>query len=292
MPTIDELGQKFKAKYPGSYDKYSDADIGRLVQKKYPGKYTQFTDSGDTFSKMSVSQKAAKNKASIESGPAKEQYDQAIASADQNINESMDKFKGGVRDAALLGAGLATGGLALLPAAAIMGATGAGAKGIDLAVRKATGLGDVPQTAHDVALSLGIGAAEGVAAELGGRAALGLIKGAGSLIGDMAVSAAASTSKGLDLVKRYMFQVRGELSKTIPPEATASIGNAWKYAWSEFRKLPTKDISQRTIQILDEFKRGGGKKLVLDATGIADKQPLDLLIEKKGILQQDRKSVV
>src|SRR3990167_3315822 len=43
MPTIIDLGQKVKAKYPGTYDDLSDDEVGRRVKAKYP-EYNDFTD--------------------------------------------------------------------------------------------------------------------------------------------------------------------------------------------------------------------------------------------------------
>lgn len=42
--TVTDLGQKFKAKYPRSYDDLDDADVGRRVKAKYPGAYDDFAD--------------------------------------------------------------------------------------------------------------------------------------------------------------------------------------------------------------------------------------------------------
>jgi hypothetical protein len=44
MPTIEELGKKVKAKYPGQYDDMPDAQVGQRVKAKYPGAYDDFTD--------------------------------------------------------------------------------------------------------------------------------------------------------------------------------------------------------------------------------------------------------
>lgn len=44
MPTIEDLGRRVKAKYPGSYDDLEDADLGRKVKAKYPGAYDDFTE--------------------------------------------------------------------------------------------------------------------------------------------------------------------------------------------------------------------------------------------------------
>jgi len=44
MPTIIDLGQKVKIKYPGVYDDLSDDELGRKVKLKYPGAYNDFTD--------------------------------------------------------------------------------------------------------------------------------------------------------------------------------------------------------------------------------------------------------
>lgn len=43
MPTLDELGQRVKAKYPGAYDDMPDAEVGRRVQARFPGAYDDFT---------------------------------------------------------------------------------------------------------------------------------------------------------------------------------------------------------------------------------------------------------
>lgn len=44
MPTIAELGQRVKAKYPGKYDDLPDDELGRKVKAKYPGSYADFTE--------------------------------------------------------------------------------------------------------------------------------------------------------------------------------------------------------------------------------------------------------
>lgn len=44
MPTVAELGQKVKLKYPGAYDGLPDDELGRRVKQKYPGAYDSFTD--------------------------------------------------------------------------------------------------------------------------------------------------------------------------------------------------------------------------------------------------------
>ena len=44
MPTVIDLGQKVKQKYPGSYDDLSDLELGQRTKTKYPGSYDDFTD--------------------------------------------------------------------------------------------------------------------------------------------------------------------------------------------------------------------------------------------------------
>lgn len=51
MPTIIDLGQKVKAKYPGVYDDLSDLEVGEKVKAKYPGSYDDFTDVKDSIPK-------------------------------------------------------------------------------------------------------------------------------------------------------------------------------------------------------------------------------------------------
>lgn len=44
MPTVEELGKKVKAKYPGTYDDLDDRSIGVKVKSKFPGSYDDFED--------------------------------------------------------------------------------------------------------------------------------------------------------------------------------------------------------------------------------------------------------
>ncbi len=44
MPTVEELGQKIRAKYPGAYDDLDDTQLGRSVKTKFPGAYDDFAD--------------------------------------------------------------------------------------------------------------------------------------------------------------------------------------------------------------------------------------------------------
>lgn len=44
MPTVEELGAKVRAKYPGDYDDLDDATLGQKVKAKFPGAYDDFTD--------------------------------------------------------------------------------------------------------------------------------------------------------------------------------------------------------------------------------------------------------
>ncbi|MDE2099621.1 MAG: hypothetical protein KGL39_20380 [Patescibacteria group bacterium] len=44
MPSLAELGQKVKAKYPGTYDHLNDTELGQRVTEKYPEYAQQFSD--------------------------------------------------------------------------------------------------------------------------------------------------------------------------------------------------------------------------------------------------------
>jgi len=45
MPTLEELGQAVKKKYPGQYDDLADTDLATKVKTKYPGAYDDYTGS-------------------------------------------------------------------------------------------------------------------------------------------------------------------------------------------------------------------------------------------------------
>jgi hypothetical protein len=55
MPTVEDLGKKVKAKYPGQYDDLSDVAVGQKVKAKFKGSYDDFTDTApkqqDVFEK-------------------------------------------------------------------------------------------------------------------------------------------------------------------------------------------------------------------------------------------------
>lgn len=44
MPTLTDLGQLVKERYPGTYDHLDDSTLGRMVKNKYPDAYGQFSD--------------------------------------------------------------------------------------------------------------------------------------------------------------------------------------------------------------------------------------------------------
>lgn len=54
MPTIHDLGQLVKQKYPGKYDHIDDGQLGAMMQAKFPGKYQQFTIPQVTTEKQTI----------------------------------------------------------------------------------------------------------------------------------------------------------------------------------------------------------------------------------------------
>lgn len=44
MATVEDLGKKVKAKYPGQYDDLPDIEVGQKVKAKFPDSYGDFTD--------------------------------------------------------------------------------------------------------------------------------------------------------------------------------------------------------------------------------------------------------
>jgi hypothetical protein len=54
MPTVEELGKKVKAKYPGAYGDLSDTQVGQKTKAKYPDAYKDFTDAQPAPPKPSV----------------------------------------------------------------------------------------------------------------------------------------------------------------------------------------------------------------------------------------------
>lgn len=48
MPTVQDLGQAIKKRYPGQYDDVDDAKLGQIIKQKYPGEYDDFEELGAT----------------------------------------------------------------------------------------------------------------------------------------------------------------------------------------------------------------------------------------------------
>jgi hypothetical protein len=95
MATVQELGDKIKAKYPGSYDDMDSVELGRKTKLKYPGSYDDFEDIS-IESPLTFAQKQAK--------PF---YDSIQATADENtrIQQEYKPLASGVLQTLNTGAG-------------------------------------------------------------------------------------------------------------------------------------------------------------------------------------------
>ncbi len=218
MPTLEELGQKVKAKYPGHYDDLSDAEIGQKVKAKYPEAYKDFQGGGSTFDKINVSKKAKEHLASMESGPAKKQYEQAQASATKNIRRSVSTAVG--ETAAMAPFAVAapfTGGTSLAAGAAIMGGAGLAGGAIREGIEA---IGGKKQSVPELLKTLGVDTATGMIGEGIGRG-LGLVTK--TLLPKLILKATARAEGGQAVLDQLVFNTRRELEKEIETYAMAGV---------------------------------------------------------------------
>ncbi len=97
MPTIIDLGQKVKQKYPGVYDDLSDVEVGQKVKQKYPGSYDDFTDTPQTPQNKNIFRKVGEAvaqpfaKAGVQAYNLAEGTGKLLAGDVQGANQSLEK---------------------------------------------------------------------------------------------------------------------------------------------------------------------------------------------------------
>lgn len=294
MPTLDELGQKVKAKYP-QYKDVPDAELGAKVKAKYPDAYKDFSGTGSTFDKIPVATKAKAHLASMASGPARAQYEQSQASATQDIRNKVSGVVGDVAAAApfALAAPL-TGGMSMLGTTAVMGGLGVLGGAMREAVKDIGGSTEVPKTPQDMAKTLGIDFFTGAIAEptgyLAGKAAKGLGKIFAEQIPQLVVRSAAKHEMGKALLDQAFDATRAEISNVAPGVHVDVTGSYLKF-FDDVSSLPRGKghLGTRLTQLSDKAQgifSDVGKDLKIAQGTTSALQPLDALIEMKGRINQ------
>lgn len=226
MPTLEELGQKVKAKYP-QYANVPDAELGAKVKAKYPDAYKDFTES----QKTSVSQKAKERLASMIAGPAKAQFEKAQTSATQDIKRNITTAVG--ETAAMAPFAIAapfTAGTSLGVGAAIMGGAGL----VGGALREGIeAIGGKKQSLQDLALTLGVDTAFGAGGEALGR---GLSLGK-TLLPKLLERAAVRSDLGKVLVEKQYAGIRSQLDQIVG-KRLVDVEAPLRSAYRDLEKLP------------------------------------------------------
>jgi len=174
-------------------------------------------ESASTFDKMSVSERASKRLESIKSGPAKEQYDSAIRSADKDIATRRARV---AKDAILAGgaalAAPATAGMSLVGAAAVMAAAGASASLVAEGVKAVMGSDETAKNIKDLAWTTGFDAATFAVSEAGGRAIGAFAK---KVLPSMVMRSASKVARGEEALKnmseRTIYGLEGRLQASV-----------------------------------------------------------------------------
>ncbi len=216
MPTLDELGQKVKAKYP-QYADIPDAELGAKVKAKYPDAYKDFT-AGPPTSNISVSDAAKQRLESMKRGPAKKQYEQAQESASKDIKRSVSTAAGETLAMAPFAiAAPFTAGASLPMGAAIMGGAGLAGGAIREGIEA---IGGKRQSTTELLTSLGVDTVTGMLGEGIGRG-LGLVTK--TVLPRLILRSAARADGGQAVLDQLVFNTRRDLEKEIETYAMAGV---------------------------------------------------------------------
>jgi hypothetical protein len=308
VPTVDDLGKAFKEKYKGSYDSYSDADIGRAVKSKYPGKYDNFEDS--TFSQMSVKDRASKNLAAqtvisgLPQGSSGKQVADTLQKQGVEEQKASDKKAYGklastaVKTIGVGAASLATGGLAMGGAIALMGGAGLMTSLAGTAIEEGTGthksFGDrVTETAIDTGL-----------ATISEAGVQGIGYFAKTLLPQAAIRAATRGQYGEEVLRTIrqtklnsiMEDIRVATPSRKAGEFMVDASKPLKKAYNEFDKVASQRgtgefFGEQFGSFTPKAQEGikaieGHLKLARRGGQIGDLQPLDGVIRAKQSFQQ------
>lgn len=223
-----------------------------------------------------VSKRAAAQKAGIE-------VEQRAAEMESEIGTAKGKAFGDIGKGVVLGAAaLGTGGLAVGPAAALMGAAGVGAGTLEETIRAGFGSKDVPKSAKGLALKLGLEGVLSAGGEAGVRAATQGIKYlAKEAFPAIVMRSAAKAEQGQQALVRVQQDTFSQLRDFVRQKGnpTVDIGDNIVEFFGKLRQRATgssrafKEATKPVFAKLWKAAEGTG--------GSLEKQPLDALMEIK-----------
>jgi hypothetical protein len=126
MATLDELGKKVKAKYPGQYKGLSDLEVGRRVRAKYPDAYTDFGGADTSRVKVTAHERGRPQR-------KPQPGETTPLSGYQRATNAIPYVTGGIGSVAGAGPGAVIGGLMGGPGGAVAGRRVGSAIGADFA---------------------------------------------------------------------------------------------------------------------------------------------------------------
>lgn len=187
-----------------------------------------------TFDKMPVREKASQRLESIRSGPAREQFEQAQASAEEDIAAHRAKSDKAFEMLPFVLAAPFTGGLSLYARLALMGGAGLAAAG-GQKIREAQ-RGE-KTSLSGVLASLGLGVGSGVTAEIFGTTVAEGIGWGLTTLPKLIQRAAASTEQGARQLTDAFVATRQALYQEVGNKPV-DIGGPLKEAYRRLRALP------------------------------------------------------
>lgn len=283
MPTIEDLGKKVKARFPGEYDDLSDVEVGKKIKSKYPDAYQDFVEKRPLFSgsKGETAKKARVHLANLQTETAGAEYKQEMS----NI-----KGKAIGQAAAMVPFAVAapfTGGASLPVGLGLMGAAGLAGGTANETVKALFGSTEMPESGKALALSLGLDAALGAAGEGTGRA-IGSI--GFTLLPKLIERSAAKAEAGKLVLTQAFGDTRNALYQIVGKKPV-NVGPMLNDAYQALARLPkgtgamgkrfsgpTGPASELLANLEADLGLTGGK--------IAAEQPLDALVRMKGSLSQ------
>ncbi len=192
------------------------------------------TSKDSTANTLTVSERATKRLDSMRRGPAKQQFEQAQASADSDIAGMRAKSDAALQMLPFVLAAPFTGGLSLAGSSAIMGGAGLAAAG-GQEIREAQR--GISKPGSSILASLGLGVGSGVTAELGGALVAEGVGWGMTALPKLIQRSAAMTEKGARQLNDAFVATRQALYAEVG-NRPVDIGKELREAYKRLEALP------------------------------------------------------
>lgn len=222
MPTLNDLGKKVKAKYPGQYDDMSDLEVGRRTLATYPEEYADFAGA-DT------------NRVVVRNHERNKPQKKFVPESGQ------PEIKAGQKLPHARGVGGAVGSLLGTPGAALGGMAGEAVNRLATDIPSALQGGDIPTPAESLGRIGAAGLEQGALNVAGGLVSKGAAK-VGEKVMGVALKAAPETAK--TAIKEGITHTRAGVDKVMKRLGEMGTRTAFmlRQSTAQGTRFPTTDV--------------------------------------------------